>query len=155
MELDAQGIEELLRPENIRIVEEVSSWEDAIRVACRPLVEGGYAEPHYAENIIKDTEELGPYYVLTEDVALIHARPEEGAIRKQMAVTLVRQPVVFSEESFPVRILFALAAEDADSHIEVIRMLANICMDEERVRQLAECATTAEAYRMLTSPEGR
>lgn len=143
------GIKALLRPENVRVIDQVDSWEDAIRVACDPLVEGGYAERCYAENIIKDTHELGPYYVLAEDVALIHARPEEGAIKRQMAVTVVHEPVFFSEDGLPVRILFALAAEDANSHIDAIRMLANVCMSEAKVNEIAECTDPHQIYRML------
>ena len=73
------SVTDLLRPENIQVVDSVANWEDAIRISLKPLIEGGYAEPRYADNIIADTRELGPYYVLTEDVALIHARPEGGA----------------------------------------------------------------------------
>lgn len=148
------SVTDLLRPENIQVVDSVANWEDAIRISLKPLIEGGYAEPRYADNIIADTRELGPYYVLTEDVALIHARPEEGAIKKQMAVTLVHRPVTFPEGSFPVRLLFALSAEDSHSHIEVIKMLASICMEEFRVEDLATCETPEEIYRLLTAVAG-
>ena len=87
-------------------------------------------------------------------MALIHARPEEGAIKKQMAVTLVHRPVTFPEGSFPVRLLFALSAEDSHSHIEVIKMLASICMEESRVEDLATCETPEEIYRLLTAVAG-
>ena len=69
---------EMLKPENVRIVQSVDTWQNAIRLACAPLEEGGYVEPCYADNIIAATEKMGPYYVLTEDVALVHGRPEDG-----------------------------------------------------------------------------
>lgn len=143
-------IDDLLKPGNVRYVEHIDHWQDAIRVAVKPLEEGGFVEPWYAENIIADTQSLGPYYVLTEDVALIHARPEEGALSKQLAVTVTRDPVIFNEDAFPVRILFALAAEDSNSHIEAIKLLANVCMDERRVQEIASSTDTSEIYRLLT-----
>ena len=39
----------------------------------------------YAKGIIDITNEMGPYYVLTDDVALIHGRPETGVLKKQLA----------------------------------------------------------------------
>ena len=87
---------------NVRILDRVEDWQQAIHVSLEPLICGGYVEPRYADEIIRSTEEIGPYYVLTEDIALIHGRPEQGVIRKQLAVTVVREPVRFSEDCFPV-----------------------------------------------------
>ncbi|MDY2787985.1 MAG: PTS sugar transporter subunit IIA [Atopobium sp.] len=142
-------ITNLLKLENIQVLDRVDSWEDGIRKSLNLLEKHGYVESRYAENIIKDTQELGPYYVLTEDIALVHARPEEGAIKKQFAVTLVHEPVVFSADSFPVRLLFALSAEDSSSHMEAIKLLAAICMDPEKVAALVNCSTPEELYSML------
>ncbi len=69
-------ITEMLKRENVRLVDSVDSWQDAIKLAIAPLNEGGYVEDRYADEIIRATNEMGPYYVLTEDVALIHGRPE-------------------------------------------------------------------------------
>ena len=51
-------------------------------------------------------------------------------------------------------LLFALSAEDSHSHIEVIKMLASICMEESRVEDLATCETPEEIYRLLTAVAG-
>lgn len=145
----SESITDLLKPENIQVFERADSWQDAIRLSLATLERNGYVEPRYADNIIKDTLKLGPYYVLTEDIALVHARPEEGAIKKQLAVTLIHEPVIFSEDTFPVRILFALAAEDNTSHIEAIQLLASFCMDEERVAAVIRCTRPEEIYAIL------
>ena len=64
-------ITEMLKRENVRLADSVDSWQDAIKLAVAPLNEGGYVEDRYADEIIRATNEMGPYYVLTEDVALI------------------------------------------------------------------------------------
>jgi len=142
-------IEDLLKPENVQIMDGVSDWREAVRISLAPLERGGFVETRYAENIIADTLEIGPYYVLTDDIALIHARPEEGALKKQLAVTLLRRPVSFGEGMNSVRVLFALAAEDPNSHIEAIRLLANFCMDEEKVKRLIACVSSEEIYCLI------
>lgn len=142
-------IEDLLKPENVQIVDGVEDWCEAIRISLAPLERGGFVEARYAENVIADTLRLGPYYVLTDEIALIHARPEEGALKKQLAVTLLRHPVSFDGESESVCVLFALAAEDPNSHIEAIRLLASFCMDEEKVKRLIDCTSSEEIYRLL------
>ena len=34
------------------------------------------------KKIIRNTEEIGRSYLLTEDIALIHGRPEQGVLKK-------------------------------------------------------------------------
>ena len=139
-------IQEMLKPENVRIAQSVDTWQDAIRLAVAPLREGGYVEPRYEDEIIRATDERGPYYVLTEDVALIHGRPEDGCIKGQMAVTVLKQPIKFSEDSFDVRLLVALAAEDSNSHIEAMQVLAGIFMDEQKIASIVESDDTQVIY---------
>jgi PTS system ascorbate-specific IIA component len=146
-------MKDLLKRENVQIVDSVADWRDAVKVSLAPLERGGFVEPRYADNVIARTLEVGPYYVLTDDIALIHARPEEGAIKKQIAVTLLRTPVWFSDDFPAVSILFALAAEDSDSHIEAIKVIATICMEDEQVQALKSCKTEDEIYRFLVGEE--
>ena len=146
-------ISEMLRRENVRILDRVEDWQQAIHVSLEPLIQGGYVEPRYADEIIRSTKEIGPYYVLTEDIALVHGRPEQGVLKKQLAVTVVREPIQFSEDSFPVRLLIALAATDADSHLDVMQVLASIFLDESKIRELVEAASTDEIYERLLMEE--
>lgn len=146
-------ISEMLKRENVRILDRVDDWQQAIHVSLEPLVRGGYVEPRYADEIIRSTEEMGPYYVLTEDIALIHGRPEQGVIEKQLAVTVVREPIQFSEDCFPVRLLIALAATDANSHLDVMQVLASIFLDESKIRELVEAESTEEIYNFLLTQE--
>ena len=37
-------IAEMLKKENVQIVESVADWKEAINVAVQPLVDGGYVE---------------------------------------------------------------------------------------------------------------
>ncbi len=146
-------ISEMLKRENVKILDRVDDWKQAIYVSLEPLVRGGYVESRYADEIIRSTEEMGPYYVLTEDIALIHGRPEQGVIKKQLAVTVVREPIQFSEDCFPVRLLIALAATDANSHLDVMQVLASIFLDESKIRELVEAESTEEIYNFLLTQE--
>lgn len=147
--LDKFDMKDMVKLQNIQIKDSVDTWEDAVRVSLKPLVDGGYAEPRYAENVIADIKNVGPYVVLTDDIALIHARPEEGAIKTQMGLTLLRNPVHFEGSDSDVTLLFALAAQDSTSHVDAIRVLASFCMDESKVEQLKSCSTPEEIFNLL------
>lgn len=148
-------VSDMLKLENVSVVDGVDTWEDAIRLAIRPLLEGGFVEARYADEIIRSTREMGPYYVLTEDVALIHGRPEDGVKQGQIAITLLKHPIRFAEDSFDVRLLVALAAEDADSHIDVMRVLAGIFMDEHEIDRIVHLESPRDIYRAFIEESER
>lgn len=84
--------------------------------------------------------EIGPYYVLGEGIAMPHARPEEGVIRTALSLVIVNNGVEFhSEDNDPVYIVFALAAIDSNSHIEMIASLSHLFCDDEVVEKLRNC----------------
>lgn len=75
-------IKDMLKLENVQVVDSARDWEDAVRIAVTPLVKGGYVEERYIDGIIDNAHELGPYFVLVPNLALLHARPEQGVIKK-------------------------------------------------------------------------
>lgn len=146
-------IKDMLKLQNIRMIEEVADWKEAIHVSVNPLVEEGYVTENYEESIIRDTEKYGPYYVLAENLALVHARPEAGVIKKQLAITVVKKAVEFSKDSFPVRVLITLAATDSNSHLDIMRVLSSIFMDESMIQKMVDAEEPEQIYSVLVEAE--
>lgn len=139
-------MKDMLQMQNVQIVPHVGSWQEAIKVSVMPLVEGGYVEPRYIDGIMENTALYGPYYVMAPDLALIHARAEQGVIKKQVAVTVVKDPIKFSDDGYDVRLLVVLAAEDSESHGACMAQLAGIFSDEERMQQIINAQSAQEVY---------
>ena len=140
---------DMLKEENVQIVERVDNWKEAITVSLQSLLDQGYVTEEYGKSIIQITEEMGPYYVLTENVALIHGRPESGVLKKQLAVTVLRNPIKFSEGGYPVRLLVALAATDSESHLSVMQTLAELFMSEGAIDDLVNARDAKQVYEYL------
>lgn len=147
------GMASMLKRENVRIVEKVDSWEESVHVAVQPLVDQGYVESRYIDGIIDNAKEFGPYFVICPDLALLHARPDQGVLKRQLAVTVLREPIRFKEEGPDVRVLVTLAATDADGHIEVMRRLATMFCDPDNITKIAEAPSADEIYDYFTAPE--
>ncbi|MBA5763028.1 PTS sugar transporter subunit IIA [Vibrio sp. 404] len=122
----------LLCEQRINIVDEVSDWQTAINLVCKPLLKSGDITPEYVDSIINATYELGPYYVLAPMIAMPHARPEQGVINNSLSLLVVRNGVEFhSEDNDPVKILLLLAAKDSNQHIELITSISTFFCNEE------------------------
>ncbi|MDY2787944.1 MAG: PTS sugar transporter subunit IIA [Atopobium sp.] len=143
----------MLKFENVQILQSVKDWEQSVHVAVQPLVDGGYAEARYIDGIIANAKELGPYFVLCPDLALLHARPEQGALKQQLAVTVLREPVRFKEEGPDVRLLVTLVATDSDSHINVMRQLAMMFGDPANIAKVVEATSEQEIYDLFLAQE--
>lgn len=126
----------LLKQENVQICDKADGWRDAIRISLRPLERGGYVESSYKEGIIQNIEELGPYIVIAEHIALPHARPEQGAVETQISITLFRQDVEFEGRETTARLFVSLSAKDNDSHLEALMQISELLADEDVVKQI-------------------
>lgn len=146
-------IEKMLQVENIQLLERVNDWKQAVHLSLMPLLNGGYITENYEEAILKITKEFGPYYIIAENLALIHARPTDGVIQKQIAITLLKEPVYFESDGYPVRILIALAATDPDSHLETMRVLSSIFMEVEQIGMLLKAEDSKHVYEFLIDAE--
>ena len=104
--------------------EQCCSWQEAVTLACQPLEELGAITSVYAQAIIRETEQLGPWYILSPEFALPHARPEEGVISSETHLSLLclKEAVPFPGHP-DVRLIIVLAAASSTRHIEMIQKL--------------------------------
>ncbi len=140
---------DLISLENIVIVDSVKDWRDAIEKAVRPLVTNAYVEERYIQGIIDNTMEYGPYYVLAPNIAMPHARPEQGVLEKQIGILVLRQPIKFSDEGYDVRLIITLAATDSKSHLEALRSLSELLENDDHVSKIISAKNEEEIYHLF------
>lgn len=128
-----------IKLEDIELKIEASDWKEAIRKASRSFLERGIIEEKYVEAMINSVLEFGPYIVLSENIALAHARPEDGAKETGLYFTSLKQPIEFGAEDFdPVKLLIVLSAKDSDSHINLLTQLSEIMQDRDVIEKLID-----------------
>ena len=93
---------------------------------------------------------IGPYYVVGPGIAMPHARPEEGANKLSLALTLIPSGVNFdADENDPVKLLIVLAATDSTSHIESISQLAKLFDNEKDIQAILTAKTTQDILSVI------
>lgn len=140
-----------LNKEKIQYVESVTDWQEALVIAGRPLLSEGAISQDYIDAIIQQKEDIGPFFVIAPQIAMPHARPEQGAHKLGLSIVLLDTAVKFdSEENDPVKAIFMFAAPDSNSHIEMISQLAEVLSDEEIMAQIFN-ASSKEALMTILS----
>lgn len=139
-----------LNSEKIQYVDRVADWKEAIRFAGQPLLNEGAVAQRYIDAIIRQKEEIGPYFVIAPHIAMPHARPEEGASQLGLSIVKLGQAVKFdSDDNDPVDVIFMFSAPDSHSHIEMISQLAEVLSDEETMERIFNARSAAALKRIL------
>jgi PTS system ascorbate-specific IIA component len=143
--------ESLIENNSILVQQEASDWKTAIKLAINPLIASGAVEERYYDEIVKNTEELGPYYILSPGIAMPHARPEGGVNRNCFGLTVLKEPIKFGKEEHEyAQILITLAATSSDIHAEeAIPQIVMLFDDEANFDKLVNATTVEEVLEIL------
>jgi mannitol PTS system EIIA component len=133
---------------NIRVVDEVSSWEEAIKIAAAPLKENGFIKEEYISSMLENVVNNGPYIVIMPGLAIPHSRPEHGVLKTGMSLLKLSKSVNFPEEK-EVQLIIVLAANDSDVHMELIAELTNLLLEDEAVEKLFSSKSKEEVLQCI------
>lgn len=143
-------LKQLLAADMIQIIEYCHDWREAVSLSCQPLLDKGIVEKRYVDAIYRSHEAIGPYYVVGPGIAMPHARPEDGANKLGLALTLIKSGVTFhSEGNDPVKLLVVLAAPDSNSHIEVISQLAELLDNQKDIDNILCAVNTKQILSVI------
>lgn len=117
-------LKELLPANRIVFAGQASSWESAITLAAKPLLEQGYIESRYIEKMIQNINEKGPYVVISEQMALPHATPDDGVNEIGMSMLHLENPVDVLGK--PVRVFIVLATKNNENHLKALSQLTKL-----------------------------
>lgn len=123
-------LQELLPESHIKVIEHIDNWKQAVEIASEPLLKNKLITSKYIKNMILSVEKNGPYMVLTDYFALMHAKPGEGVNVQSMSLLVTKNEVDL--EGKPVKIFLVLAAKDNQSHLESLQDIMAIFMDDDK-----------------------
>lgn len=114
----------------IRVGVDASNFAEAITAAGELLVAAGHVKPEYVRAMIRVVEELGPYIVIAEGIALAHATAGDLVAKSSISLAVLENAVDFGSGKM-VKAVFALAATDHAAHIDALGELATLLSDED------------------------
>lgn len=149
-------LSELLVADRVKTGYKARDWKDAVREAGKLLYATGIVKEEYIEAMVETCEELGPYIVIAKGIALPHAAPEKGALQTGLSMLALDPPIEFgNKHNDPVKLVIGLAALDHEIHIEALRSLAEIFIDEELRQKLLDADQKSEIIDIILAFEER
>ncbi|HAS6160040.1 TPA: PTS sugar transporter subunit IIA [Vibrio vulnificus] len=144
----------LIENNSIKLQAQASNWRDAIKIGTDMLIASGAIEPCYHDAIISSVEELGPYICIAPNLALPHARPENGVNRTAFALVTLETPIYFEGEDEPIDVLITLAGSSSDEHMEGLMEVTQVLDDEESdtgvdLDKLRRCRSLTDVFNVI------
>lgn len=144
----------LIDNNSIKLQAQASNWREAIKIGTDLLIASGAIQPSYHDAIITSVEELGPYICIAPNLALPHARPENGVLRTAFALVTLEEPIYFEGEEEPVDVLITLAGSSSDEHMEGLMEVTQVLDDEESetgvdLDKLRHCRSSSDVYKVI------
>lgn len=131
----------------------VASWQEAVRLAMRPLVDAETVTTDYVDTVIDNVAKPGGTYMdLGFGFMLAHARPESGVNKTSLAILKLDAPVNLDDDpQHPIQVVIALAAVDTSTHLETMADLAALLSDEDHRNRILSATTNDELYTALAN----
>ncbi|WP_414043935.1 BglG family transcription antiterminator [Macrococcus sp. EM39E] len=116
------GLTDILKEEYILLNIDSNNWEEAFYIAATPLLDDDTITRNYIETIISNIRNDVTSIHIMDDVALPHAKPNEGANKIGIGITALSKPINMPGNK-KVSIIFTLSAVDNNTHIKAMSEL--------------------------------
>ena len=141
-----------IEEKTIRTNVKVNSWQEAVQKSGDLLVAAELVEPRYIDAMIETIKELGSYCVIAPGIAIPHARPEKGVKENGYSAITLAEPVEFGNlDNDPVFLVLAFCALDHDSHIESLKLMAQVISQEGFIMRAKQAINEVELEKVLNN----
>ena len=134
-------LKEFVEKDCCLFIDKAENWQEAIRISCQPLVKNKIADEAYADELIENVNNHGPYIVLIPGVAMPHSVEGSGHVKKTaISFMKVEEPVHFDPDD-PEKdavLFFTLAAADSEEHLKNMGRLCTMLSNEDLLEDLFE-----------------
>ncbi|MDP4083781.1 MAG: PTS sugar transporter subunit IIA [Bacillota bacterium] len=128
----------------VQIKDHVNTWQEAITIACQPLLESNIIKPSYISALIEENNHQNVYCFIGKNMVIPHAAPEKGVLADAFAMLILKNPIAF-ENGHKVSIVTPLAIYNQKRHLKALSELVEIAENETKIARLLNAKDVLEA----------
>lgn len=145
-------LENLQNNDSIRVNLDAKDWKQALELCISPLIEKKVVDRKYLESIYENVTANGPYFIISDYVAMPHAQGKIGVYENGFSLVTLKNDVYFEGDNRPVRILIGLASNSPDIHTAVaLPQIVAVFEDENNIKKIKESKTKQEILNVIKS----
>lgn len=151
----SRNLSSFLKEKNIILNKKANTWEEAIKMAGEILVENNYVDSTYSDGMINSIKKNGSYVVVSELIAIPHAKNENNIFNTGMGLLCLEKEVLFPD-NIKVKYILAFCSQDNQSHLNAIVQFVDLLKKYDFLNVLEKATSkkkiidTIKKYEFLT-----
>jgi len=130
-------LRKLLKKENIKFIEGVEDWKEAILQSGNLLVSNRKVTSEYVKEMIELVEKHGPYIVIEEGIAMPHAGISENVLETGISLLVVKERVALPEGR-NANIFLSFAAKNKNDNIDIMNDLFELITKHKFIDEVSK-----------------
>ena len=142
-------LKEMLGKNNVRFVNKVKDWKEAITKAGNILQKNGFIKQDYVEEMIKLIEKHGAYIIIEEGMAIPHAPISKNVLKTGISLLIVKEKVLFPNGK-GANIFLSFATINKTEHLGILNDLFELITKYnfiEKISKITEYEELEEFFR--------
>lgn len=123
-------IKDFINEKSVMLLDEVDSWEEAIKISGKLLVDNMYVKEGYIDEMINLVKKYGSYIVIDKGIALPHAGISKNVLNLGVGILVVKKPILFPDKK-SANIFISFASKENKSHLTILNDLFNLITKHE------------------------
>ena len=115
-------LKSMLNQKNVKFLEKVENWEEAITKSGNILVENEIVKNEYVKEMIKLVNKHGAYIIIEEGIAIPHAGISENVLKTGISLLVVKEKVFFPNGK-GANIFLSFATINKNEHLNILNDL--------------------------------
>lgn len=140
----------LINEKLIDVDVEVETWQESAKVVGNLLLKEKLIDEKYIDSMINSVEKFGPYMILAPKVCFFHGEPGDMVNEPCLSLITLKNEIRFSEfDNEPIKSAFAFGARDSDSHLDMIKKIAELLADTEFIKLITNNGTKEDILKRI------
>ena len=130
-------LRKLLKKENMKFIEGVEDWKEAILQSGNLLISNRKVTSEYVKEMIELVEKHGPYIVIEEGIAMPHAGVSENVLETGISLLVVKEKVALPEGR-NANIFLSFAAKNKNDNIDIMNDLFELITKHKFIDEVSK-----------------
>lgn len=142
------NLSDLITPETIVLEDAVESWHEAIKIAAGPLLKKGSISECYVDTMLNQYPMMSPHILLRMNVAIPHAKPEDGVHSVGMSLLRIKNGLSFNSDH-KVHFVVVIAAIDKNQHLNALLQLTKLANRPDVINDMNHLDDPKVIYKII------
>lgn len=137
-----------LKPNYITIVDQAITWEEAVALACKPLLENQIINQDFLTDCLQQIEQPNYAGYFGEKTCIPHTTIEHGVLREGVSLLISKEKIAFPNRE-DIQIILPLSFLDLTKHLKAVNQIADLSTNPAFLAELFTKQETTSIYQLI------